>query len=336
MHRMSSLEYSFLADELARGLAGRHFNRIRKLKEGLYRMKIGSSEIICELGVRIHFTRYIEEAKEADKFAEKLDKELDNAKLRQVRQLAGDRILSFDFESGEGESSLIFEMFGEGNAILARGGKIICAAKYESWSDREIKAGAEYRTPKTAPSEKLEAGPKYIIVSLMKLPLGKDYALEALARCGIGEKTPGSALSGNKLMELERAISGIRESAKPVGFFENGKMKDFALAPLSKYATLENRAFASLSEAADEYYSKVEEENPELEKLEERLKKQKERLSALADEEAASRALGDLIYANYAKAEEALALAKAGKFDELEKKFAAKIDRKEKKMEFEL
>ncbi len=331
MHKMSNLEYSYIAGELGRLLAGKHFSRLRKIGESLYRMKIGSSEIIAELGVRIHETRRIEESREGDKFTDKAEKELGNARLLGIEQVQGDRILSFLFDKG----SLIFEMFGEGNAMLVRDKKIVCAHRYESWSDREIRAGAEYRPPKTAPTDRLEATDKYIIVSLMKLPIGKDYALEALARCGIDEKTPGTALSGNKLMELEMAIAAIKADARPVAFVKDGKIADFALAPLSKHKGLEVRVFPTLSEAADEYYSKLETPNPKLEKLLERLGKQKERLSALREEEKDMKAKGDYIYGNYARAEEAIALAKKGGFAELEK-LGAKIDKKEKSVEIEL
>jgi predicted ribosome quality control (RQC) complex YloA/Tae2 family protein len=338
MHKMNNLEYFFLVDELARQLAGKRFGRIRKLKEGVYRMKIGPLEIICEPGVRIHITKYIEAAEQSDKFIDKINKDLDNARLIGIRQINNDRIVSFDFElkaaPGTGNSaSLVFEMFGEGNSILVRDGKIVSAAKYETWSDREIKAGSGYRPPKTAPSDKLEITDKYIIVSLMKLPLGKEYALEALARCGIDEKTPGKSLSGNKLLELERAINGLKAGARPYAFGMEGKIADFALAKLEKYKNMEIRESASLSDAADEYYSKLETPNPKLEKLLERLEKQKERLNALAEEERSLRSAGDYVYEHYQEAERIIQMAKEGKFSELESVYKGKVDKKEKSVE---
>lgn len=331
MHKMSNLEYSFIVRELAINLNGKHFGRIRKIGGSTYRMKIAGFEILCGLGVRIYSTKYIEPA-ESDKFTEKVEKELDNARLSEIRQINNDRIVSFVFDKGE----LVFEMFGEGNAILVKGGNTVCAHKYEAWSDREIKAGAPYKPPKTAPAERLEVSDKYIIVSLMKLPLGKDYALEALARLKIDEKTPGNSLSGNRILALEAEIAKLQAEAKPVAFFENGKMLDFALARLSKHSKLETSEPSSLSEAADEYYAHLEKTNPKLEKLTERLEKQAERLSELQGEEKANKEKGDYIYANYQKAEEAIALAKADKAQELEKKFNGKMDKKEKSVEADL
>ncbi|MDD5340288.1 MAG: NFACT family protein [Candidatus ainarchaeum sp.] len=329
MHEMSALEYSFITAELAPKIVGKHFGRIRKLGENAYRMKIGTCEILCELGVRIHETRYITEA-EGDKFTEKAAKELDNARLLSLEQVNNDRIVSFTFDKG----ALVFEMFGKGNAILVRNGITLCAVKYEKWAGREIAAGKPY-SPPAAPPPALETSDRYIIVSLMKLPFGKEYAAEALARAGIDEKTPGNKLGSGELLRLEQELENLRSSAKPVIFYENGKPVDFALARLSRHKGSEARACASLSEAADEYYANVELPNPEAEKLVRRLEKQKERLQELMEEEKLDKQKGDFIYAHYAEIERLLALAKEGKFEELEK-LGAKIDKKGKSLEIEL
>jgi predicted ribosome quality control (RQC) complex YloA/Tae2 family protein len=331
---MSALEYSFMAAELASRLNGKHFDRIRKLGEGVYRMKIGTTEILCELGIRIHETRYLAEGAEPDKFVEKVAKELDNSRLISLEQVNNDRIISFVFEKG----TLIFEMFGKGNAILVRYGVTVCASKYEKWAGREITVGKPYSQPPQASSSALEISDRYIIVSLMKMPLGKEYAAEALARAGIDEKMPGNRLGENERSKLERELATIRSSAKPVVFYEAGKPADFALTPLAKYQKLEARPFASLSEAADEYYANVELPDPEVEKLVRRLDKQRERVQELADEEHTNRKKGDYVYAHYKEIEHLLALAREGKSGELEKPGVkvGKIDKKEKTIELEL
>jgi predicted ribosome quality control (RQC) complex YloA/Tae2 family protein len=331
---MSVLEYAFMVKELAPKVTGKHFNRIRKLADGVYRLKIGSTEILCELGTRMHETMLIEPTEQTDKFAEKTAKELDNARLLAVAQINNDRIISFEFD----RASLIFEMFGDGNAILVRDGKTIAAASYGSWSDREIKPGAPYSPPKNATSGKLEPSDRYIIVSLMKLPFGKEYAAEALARAGIDEKTPGVSLKPEQLARLEKELSDIAEAASPVLFMDSasGKPVDFSLAPLARYSKLETRNLKTLSEAADAYYSAAERPNPELDKLQKRLEKQQERMLELQGEERQERAMGDYIYANYQQAERIIQLAKSGEFSEIEAKYKGKADKKEKSVEVEL
>jgi predicted ribosome quality control (RQC) complex YloA/Tae2 family protein len=313
---MSNLEYSFIVKELQQ-LAGKHFSRIRKIDDGIYRMKIGSTEILCEPGVRLHITRIIEPAQPHDKFVEKTEKELNNAKLLSIEQINNDRIVSFNFD----RASLVLEMFGHGNMILVGEDNTIAAMRYESWSDRQIKPNMPYSPPSSRLSEKLEPSEKYIIVSMMRLPLGKEYVLEALERVKISEKTPGNKLSGDQISRIEEALVSIISSASPVLFLKDGKPYDYSLARLSKYAELEAKQPVSLSAAADEYYSNLPEENPELDKLVKRLEKQKERLAELKEEEKSFREAGDYIYQHYNEVEQVLEDARAGK---------GKLNKKEK------
>ncbi len=320
MHAMSNLEYSFLAKELS-NLVGKHLSKIRKVSEGIYRVKIGTSEVLVQPGVRMHITKYIEPA-EKERFVEKVEKELDNAKLLSVEQINNDRIIAFNFDRG----TLVFEMFGKGNIVLVKDETTVMAVKHESWSDREIKAGKPYQYPRK-PSDELKVSDKYIIVSLTKLPLGKEYALEALTRVGIDEKTPGSKLSKKQLESLETEISKIRTDAKPYLFLEDVKPVEFALAPLSAQSSFESKEMPSLSEAADEYYNSVESPNEDLEKLQRRLDKQKERLAKMIEEEKELREKGDYIYANYQEIEAVLIEAKQGK---------GKLNKKEKSVEADI
>ncbi len=322
MHKMNNLEYSFMVKELS-SLAGKHFSRIRKITGGVYRMKIGSVEIICEPGVRLHATRYMEEPQPNDRFVEKVEKELDNARLLSIEQVNRDRIVSFNFDRG----SLIFEMFGHGNMILVRDDRTVTAYRYESWAGREIRHGAPYSPPATKPSDVLKPSDKYIIVSLMKLPLGKEYALEALSRLDIDEKTPGGSLSRKKIEMLEAEVRAIMDSAKPYLFLDKGKPVDFSLAPLSAYSGLEAKEHATLSEAADEYFHLLEAPKPKLEKLQRRLEKQKERLAKLVEAERSYKETGDYIYGHYQEAEGIIRKAKAGE---------GKINKKERSVEADI
>ncbi len=325
MHKMNNLEYSTMVKELSH-LVGKHFNRMRKIGQNIYRLKIGTTEILCELGIRIHQTMIIESSELTDKFVEKVGKELDNARLLSLEQVNKDRIVAFNFDKG----SLIFEMFGEGNAVLVRDGKTVSATTFQSWSDREIKAGAPYSLPKNVPAERIEPSDRYIIVSLMKLPMGKEYVVEALHRAKIDEKAAGTSLSKDDISRLEHEIENIKNNPKPCMFVDSGKVVDISLSPLSKYEGMDVRSFPTLSAAADAYYPVAERPNPKLEKLMNRLEKQQERLLELRDEEKQYKEAGDLIYGKYQEVESILALAKEGKFGEM------KADKKEKSVEVEL
>ncbi len=321
MHKMSNLEYSYIINELSH-LAGKHLSRIRKIRDGLYRMKIGSTEIICEPGVRIHATSIIEETIPNDKFADKVEKELDNAKLISIEQINNDRIIAFNFNSGR----LIFEMFAKGNAVLVKDGVIASAMNYESWSSREIKAGSVYKPPDQKPESVIGPSEKYIIVTLMKLPYGKEYSLEVLQRLAIDEKTPTNSLSANKIKAIEDEFEKLKKGATPYLFYHELPV-DYALCRLSKYSDYDAKECRSLSEAADEYYSNFEEPDENLMKLQKRLEKQEERLASLIAEEKKYKEMAERIYENYELIESKIQLAKEGKIDS---------DKKEKTIDLEI
>ncbi len=366
MHKMSTFEYAYIVRELAPQVVNKHFSRMRKVAEDTYRMKIGTCEILVQPGVRLHTTRYIETAENPDQLVSKIEKELDNRRLTVLEQIHNDRLVSFGFDNG---IALIFEMFGEGNAILVKDGKTVCAMRYEKWSDREIRAGSEYKFPKAStlatasgsastPGE-LERTEKYIIVSMMKLPLGKEYAAEALKRAGIPEKTAGTDLSDANFSRLKGILNEMIAEAKPRVFYQSGEVLvdeksgkegeksksaqskpfEFALTSLTNYIDLgmEERLFNTLSDAADEYYANSEMPDPELEKLQKRLEKQFERKELLLLEEKSFREKGDLMYAEYDKIDEIIKEARAGKFEDVEKKYKGKKpDLREKSIEVEL
>ena len=338
MRVMSNLEYATAVREL-QPLLGKRFGRIRRLPQGWYRMKVGDAEIVIEPGVRLHRTKYVEEAESPDQLVQKAEAELDNSKLLAIRQVNNDRIIEFEFERGK----LVFEMFGKGNCVLVKDGKTLAAMKEEAWADREIRKGKEYRYPKSnvAPGFREALSDRYVIIALLKLPLGKEYAQEILARCDVPEKTPGIGLTGKQIECIGDEVAEVGAARNPHVFYENGRPVDFGLLHFLKYKDAENKDFASLNEALDEFYWNADRgaENPELERLERRLAEQEKRLGELEEEEKGHKAAGDYIYAHYEEIENILKEAKSAPLAGLDKRFEKlkpKIDKKEKTMEIEL
>nr|QNO54432.1 hypothetical protein IPKNHHKO_00006 [Methanosarcinales archaeon ANME-1 ERB7] len=327
---MTNLEYSRIVEEL-QPLVDRHFTKI-SLAGSAYRMKIGSTSIICEPGVRLHITKYIDKETTLDSFCQKVRKELDNSRLTAVSQVNNDRVILLDFRAG----SLYFEMFGKGNIILVQDGKTVSAVKREKWADREIRPGAAYQPPK--PSVITELGKalsgKYVAASLMKLPLGKPYVHEILLRARIDEKAPGDKLTKQQVAGLEKELESLKGSLEPLCFYEGDAPVDFSLARLTAYAGARAESLPSLSEAADEYYfRKKAPENPELAKLALRLGKQEERLEKLKAEELEKKGKGDFIYERFQEIEKILETASKAGLEDVEKELAgykAKINKKEK------
>ncbi|MBI5223029.1 NFACT family protein [Candidatus Micrarchaeota archaeon] len=336
MHIMSSLEYSRIIEELLPKIIGKHFSRIRKIGENAYRIKIGDIEVYFELGVRMNATKYIERIDERESMTDKISKELDNVRLVEIEQPNKDRLIVLKFSN---MYQIIFEMFGKGNMILVKEGSCICAHRYEDWSDRSIRAGKEYKFPKSTTAQSIEYTDKYIIVSLMKLPLGKGYAIEAIERSKIDEKDRGDGLSKEKRAALEENIKNIINENKPRIYMDaEGRPQEFALLKLSKYSKNESTImeFTNLNEAADHFYNNYEKKDPEVEKLENRLAKQYERRIELETEASEYTKKGDWIYSNYETVEQLIELAKNKKFEEIERKHkTVQRNMKEKSVELE-
>ncbi|MBU0586158.1 NFACT family protein [Candidatus Micrarchaeota archaeon] len=193
MRAMNNIECTYILRELS-SLCGKHFSKIQKIANDTYRMKIGDEHILIQLPLRLGIAKYISESGEPDNFVQHTKKLLHNQRLLSVSQHSGDRIILFEFE----KNKLICELFSKGNIlILDEENKILNAIREESWKDRSTFRGNTYSPPPSnfASGIRISLSDKYIIVCLLKLPLGKEYAKELLSRSSIDEKTPGNSLS---------------------------------------------------------------------------------------------------------------------------------------------
>lgn len=338
MRELTALEYSFIIKEMKR-LEGRHFSNIYNLGGGVYRIKIGTGNVIVQPGIRMHLTKYIRESEAADGFAQKVKKELKNKRLLEILQLNNDRIVEMRFDG----VSLFFEMFGKGNIILVKDGKTLAALHYRKWSGREIARGKEYYPPPSEVKKTLEETltDRYVIHSLMKLQLGKQYAKELLVRCCIDEKKSGNELDEKERGCLETEMKEMLDRAKPKVYYgTEGESVEFGLSDFSSASGYKAREFPALNEAADEYYFHFKEgESPQVERIRKRLEKQEERMRELTEMEREFRERGDFIYSNKARVAEILEKLKNIKPDRIEFKFPkqrAKVNKKEKSVEIDI
>ncbi len=308
MRVIGNLEYSQIINELQL-LLGKHFSKMKQLDSDTLVIAIGNRYVIIQLGVRLHTTKYIIENEVKGKFVEYVKNALKNQKLKRIYQHNNDRIIVFEFEFG----SLIFEMFGKGNAILIKNGITESAFREEKWSDREIKKGIKYKFPKSNLKQDLYSAlsEKYVISALLCIPLGKEYAQEILMRCGIDEKKPGNKITNSEIEKIEAEIDKIKSSLKPLIFYAETKPVDYGLTEFRNHVNKEKQDFPSFNEALDFFYWNVEKnDNKEITKIKIRIEQQKKALEKLIEDERNARLCGDFIYTNYEKIEEILKDAK--------------------------
>ncbi len=333
--QMANLDYTLIVPEL-QPLAGRFFDKFYELEKGKFRLKFGRDNIIIELPLRLHKTKYIEQAPEASSFAMKIRKELKGKKLSSISQHGKDRVIVFDFEG----TQLIAELFGKGNLVLIRDGKILAVYSREKWKGRELKARAEYKFPSTETRTLDEIfaakGEKPVAAELRALDIGMSYVRAILEDAKVLDSKPLNELTKKETEEIEKSCKKLMDSLSPAVSYEDGKPIAFSLMK-------EGKEFPNLCEALDEYYGMPEagaeeqtEKNKELEKLQHLLKTQEEKLVEFAKEEEEAKKKAAFIYENYGQIEELLSIYKKGGLDAIEKiakEKEWKLNKKEKILE---
>jgi predicted ribosome quality control (RQC) complex YloA/Tae2 family protein len=329
MRSLERFEYWYILNELKKA-EKKHFTKAYFLGGRRIRLKFEDINILADLGVRINVAGRVEEKSEKNHFTDYIRKALENRVLKEVYLHNWDRVVVFDF----GEEKLILEMFADGNAVFVKGWRIECVFKNESWRDRVIKKGEEYRFPQGSPPE-LEGNlsEKYIAVSLISM-LGKRYAKLVLERCGIEEKTPGNTLGAEQVERIKSEIEKMKKEARPYGLLENGRVVDFSLVKVGEGW----REYRSLSEVVEEYYLGCEEGEPkEVERLKAVIEKQKQTIAEYEKKAEEAERIAKTIYDRYDYIERIIDEARNENVESLLlKKIGARVDKKEKIVEFEI
>ncbi|MFH1107272.1 MAG: NFACT family protein [Candidatus Micrarchaeota archaeon] len=351
MQKMSNLDYYFAVEEMQK-LKGGYLNKAYEPRQGVIRLKFhrdGEVNLLAELGVRMHPTKYIEEsAGEPSVFAAFLRSGLENAKVVGVRQLNFDRIVAIDFEKKR-KYSLVFEMFARGNTVLCdENGHILKVYNPEIFSSRKLRQGELYSPPPNPKKHSSEvaaadlAGLKGKAVSVLSkvVNLPPFYLEEACARAGIPLDAPFEGLSDADVRRLLDELKSLTlEKPDPSVYSANGRVSGFSPFPLEKLrgSGLEMHRYPSFSEALDEFYANAlpePEKDRGMEKLSAVLSQQNAAVASLEEESVSAKSSGDEIYRNSALYDEIIAEANAllkRKMPEkeaaaaLEKRFGRKI-----------
>lgn len=349
MHAMTNLEIPLATREINE-LAGARFSKFYEIRENLFLLKIGGKQLLCELPLRLHFTKYALAAPQTPSgFAMLMRKHLEGQRLLGAEQHGLDRIAVLRFE----RNALVFELFSHGNAVLLDSENTVLAAyRSEEWKDRKVRRGERYAFPAETKADPRELSTERIaaILSASKKPLitalcsainlAPVYLEEICGRAGVDLKKSAAAASADEAARIARESAGfLAQEPMPAVHYRDG-VADFSAFPLRKYAGLESKPFASLSEAVDEFYAhaKAEEKpNPEQERLLRQLEEQQTALKEMLAKADESKATGDAVYADFERIEAVLRLLKEKRDDEAGKLVKElKIERKTGKAVIEI
>jgi predicted ribosome quality control (RQC) complex YloA/Tae2 family protein len=274
-------------------------------------------------------------AAELDPLAKELRRLLSGAQLAEVPDPAGERYLELVLRRPDVEGPLLVgaELFGGGNLVVAREGRLVAVEHARRWAHRTVRIGAEYVRPPTrlnaleAPASTLEgilreSRTDRASTLAARLGLGGPLAEELLARAGLAGTVAAAtdcADAATRLVAATRALLAEVGAAPRGHLYLLGEMPvDVAPTPLVRWQGIEGLTHtetATFSEAAERYFSALppttrpapspsEEARRELERQREQ---QARAVDALRATVAALKEQAEAILAHYVEAEERLA-----------------------------
>ncbi len=109
-------------------------------------------DLYFKMGGFLFFSKQVEGEMPRDpsSFAMKLRKSLKNRMIRSISQVDLDRVVVLRFNPFADEEEgfeLYLELFGDGNAILVKEGKIVSPFTSRAWSSRTVKRGEQFLPP---------------------------------------------------------------------------------------------------------------------------------------------------------------------------------------------
>jgi predicted ribosome quality control (RQC) complex YloA/Tae2 family protein len=338
---LSSVDLAAIETELNRH-QGAKVDKVYLYGESLLRIKMrdfdrGRVELLVEVSEqkRAHTTDpdTIPDAPgRPPNFAMKLRNRLRSADFLGVEQYEFDRILRFEFAREDGNTTIIAELFGEGNiAVVDQNGSVLQCLETIRLNSRTVAPGSQYEFPSSRINplalsydqfvKQMEDSDTDVVRTLAtQLNLGGLYAEEVCARAGVKKTTDIDATSASTYDGLFEALQRVREDIaqgefSPRVYYSDGDPVDVTPLPLEEYeqAGLTAESYSSFMTAVDTYFKAVEDpeddaatetdDKPDFEaeiaKQERIISQQEGAIESFETEAQAHREKAELLYGNY-------------------------------------
>lgn len=292
-----------------------------EINSNRYRLEInknGRIPIIISFSPKlISVTKIIENGTNPTSEVIHLKKEINGKKIKGIKQEDLERRVIFEIE----DANLIIDFTPNFNIILEKNGNIFKLFKkpekdLQKNKNDEGKKQAK-QTAKTNENKKdLKEGPEN--------ERGKFFEL---FNAGVAPLYANEFISRKLSCSVENWLDELIEKKEYWIYFEDKKLKDYAITSISKYTGLEARKLDSINELLDHVYEEIlnEEKNrkedvekqkitEKIKKLEEVLKTQEETIKKLKEEEKKNREVGEYIFQHLDEINEILSKAKKGEY----------------------
>ncbi|MFT4889405.1 MAG: putative ribosome quality control (RQC) complex YloA/Tae2 family protein [Halobacteriales archaeon] len=352
----SSVDLAALVGELG-AYEGAKLDKAYLYGDDLVRLKLrdydrGRVELLCEVGdvKRVHAAapEHVPDAPgRPPDFAMMLRNRLSGADLVDVSQYEFDRIVEFTFEREDGTTSIVVELFGDGNvAVLDGDRKVIDSLDTVRLKSRTVAPGSTYEFPESRVNPLAvdydtfaalmdESDTDLVRTLATQLNLGGLWGEELCSRAGV-EKTMPIEDAGDdeyeRLFDALDRLSAALQSADldPRVYREDDRVVDVAPVRLEERerAGLVAEPYDTFNDGLDAYFHELEreedepgEEGPDFEaEIAKRKRIIDQQEGAIEDFEAqaeAERERAELLYANYDLADEILSTIQAAREDDV-------------------
>ncbi|MFB6109516.1 MAG: ribosome rescue protein RqcH [Halodesulfurarchaeum sp.] len=316
-------------------------------EDGLVRLKMrdydrGRIELLIQVGEekRAHVTEpeFVPPAPDRPpNFAKMLRNRIAGADLASVSQHGFDRILEFEFRRGDEDTTIVAELFGEGNlAVLDESGTVVDSLSTVRLRSRTVAPGAQYAFPESRinPLEMdyeefagvmADSDTDLVRTLATQLNLGGTYGEELCTRAGVEKTRPIEEAGDDEYERIYDAMTALFEDLRegdtdPRVYREEGRVVDATPVPLEEYADLEAEVFDSFNDALSTYFRELGESEAEsepdrssgpdfeaeIEKRERIIEQQEQAIEDFEREAEAEREKAEALYANYEFVDEIL------------------------------
>ncbi|MFB6077765.1 MAG: ribosome rescue protein RqcH [Halarchaeum sp.] len=286
---LTSVDLVALTAEL-NGYAGAVVDKAYLYGDDLVRLKMrdfdeGRVELLIEVGetkrANVARPEHVPNAPgRPPNFAKMLRNRLSGANLHEVRQHGFDRILEFEFRREDQDTTLVAELFGDGNvAVLDQNGEVVDSLETVRLKSRTVAPGSQYGFPESRvnpldldyeafAARMRDSDTDLVRTVATQLNFGGLYGEELCTRGGVA-KTKDIADAGDAEFEaiydaMERLLGDVKAGrTDPRVYYDGdeedkGNRVDVTPLPLEERADLYAEAFDSFNDALDDYFTNLE------------------------------------------------------------------------------
>lgn len=324
---MSNVDVAAMAAELSDRILGGFMGKAYQQSSDKIWLSVASPaegrlDLLLVAGKRVNITKGQRPAsKTPPQFPTMLRNRISGGRIVEILQHDLDRVLEIAVERSGSRHYLVIELFPKGSIILLdENRQILSMLKKMVYRGSKMAAGEKYLyhpgqlDPRTITLQELSAwlasaGQDLVRSIVRGLNMGGTYGEEVCLVAGVDKNKPAADLS---LEEIERVHQALREvflndTLDPHIVLDNGEPVDVLSRPLKIYEGLEEKRFATFSEAIDAFF--VEKEGDEEKKknpLDRRIEVQQKAIEEFEAQEKAFIAKGELVYQIYGSVEQIL------------------------------